>query len=377
MFSVDLSTRECDGHVVVALRGELDLADAADVAAALAAAVAREPRIIVDLAGLGFIDCSGVAALARARRRARQAGGDLLLAAPQQRVLRVVAITRLAGEFYVHASVEEAAGSAGRSRREAVPVPGRPSKIRWPRPGVWGLVASQAAGRGGRVSTADVCAAAVAAVEVTGAWLSAARGAEAGHLMRVTDEVSEQLAELHLTLGEGPCLDAAASGGPVLASDLAGGESRRRWPVFALAARQAGAAAIFAFPLRIGAIRAGVLGLYRERPGPLTAFQLGDALIFADTATLLLLDAQDQAGGDDLAVPAGPGGQPADLALRRAEIDQATGMLTEQLGAGIGDAFVRLRAYAYARDLRLTDVARDIVARRLRLHPDPSRDGEA
>ena len=246
------------------------------------------------------------------------------------------------------------------------------------RPGrVWGLVASQAAGRGGRVSAADVCAAAVAAVEVTGAWLSAARGAEAGHLMRVTDEVGEQLAELHLTLGQGPCLDAAASGGPVLASDLAGGESGRRWPVFAQAACQAGAAAIFAFPLRIGAIRAGVLGLYRERPGPLTAFQLGDALIFADAATLLLLDAHDQAGGDDLAALAGPGGQPADLALRRAEIDQATGMLTEQLGAGIGDAFVRLRAYAYARDLRLTDVARDIVARRLRLHPDPSRDGEA
>jgi hypothetical protein len=194
--------------------------------------------------------------------------------------------------------------------------------------------------------------------------------------MRVTDEVSEQLAGLHLTLGQGPCLDAAAPGGPVLASDLAGGESGRRWPVFALAARQA-AAAIFAFPLRVGAIRAGVLGLYRERPGPLTAFQLGDALIFADAATLLLPGAQDQAGGDDLAAPAGPCGQPADLAVRRAGIDQATGMLTGQPGAGIGDAFVRLRAYAYARDLRLTDVARDIVARRLRLHPDPSRDGEA
>ena len=194
-------------------------------------------------------------------------------------------------------------GSRSAAREAAGPDPAARStaltaRMAGSRPGrVWGLVASQAAGRGGRVSAADVCAAAVAAVEVTGAWLSAARGAEAGHLMRVTDEVSEQLAELHLTLGEGPCLDAAASGGPVLASDLAGGESGRRWPVFALAARQAGAAAIFAFPLRIGAIRAGVLGLYRERPGPLTAFQLGDALIFADTATLLLLDAQDQAGG--------------------------------------------------------------------------------
>ena len=196
--------------------------------------------------------------------------------------------------------------------------------------------------------------------------------------MRVTDEVSEQLAELHLTLGEGPCLDAAASGGPVLASDLAGGESGRRWPVFALAARQAGAAAIFAFPLRIGAIRAGVLGLYRERPGPLTAFQLGDALIFADTATLLLLDAQDQASAGPGA-PASAGGQPIGLARHRAEIDQATGMLTEQLGVSIADAFARLRAYAYGNDLRLTDVARDIVARRLRLRPDLGLppDGEA
>jgi ANTAR domain len=65
-----------------------------------------------------------------------------------------------------------------------------------------------------------------------------------------------------------------------------------------------------------------------------------------------------------------PGGQPEDLAAHRAEIDQATGMLTEQLGVGIADAFVRLRAYAYAHDLRLGEVARDIVARRLRLRPD-------
>jgi hypothetical protein len=42
-------------------------------------------------------------------------------------------------------------------------------------------------------------------------------------------------------------------------------------------------------------------------------------------------------------------------------------MLTEQLGTGIAEAFARLRAYAYATDRQLADVAHDIVTRRLRL----------
>ena len=221
------------------------------------------------------------------------------------------------------------------------------------------------------MSAADVCAAVVPGVAVSGAWLSAALDGQAGHLMQVTDEGGRLLADLQLTLGEGPLLDASASGGPVLASDLADGDSGARWPAFAPAACRAGAAAVFVFPLVIGAIRAGVLGLYRDRPGPLSDFQLGDALVFADTATMLLLDAgQGQAGEG-----AAPGGQPVGLASYRAEIDQATGMLTEQLGVSITDAFVRLRAYAYANDIQLADVARDIVARRLRLFPDLASEG--
>jgi hypothetical protein len=240
---------------------------------------------------------------------------------------------------------------------------------------VWGLVALQASLRSASVSAADVCTAAVSALEVTGAWLIATASAEARHLMTTTDDVGEHLAELELTLGEGPSSDASASGGPALASNLGTGEAGGRWPAFTVAATRAGAGAIFAFPLRIGAIRPGVLGLYRARPGPLTAFQLGDALVFADTATLLLLEAQDQAAGDrDPA--AGPGGQPAELALHRAEIDQATGMLTEQLGTGIAEALLRLRAYAYAHDRRLADVAGDIVARRLRLSADADLAGD-
>jgi anti-anti-sigma factor len=70
MFSADLSTRRFNGCTMVTLRGELDLADAAAVTAALTAVAARDPVIIVDLAGLEFIDSSGVAALARGRTQA-------------------------------------------------------------------------------------------------------------------------------------------------------------------------------------------------------------------------------------------------------------------------------------------------------------------
>jgi anti-anti-sigma regulatory factor len=56
VFSLDLSTRHGDGHGIVMLRGELDVVDAAGTAGALAAVTAREPRVIIDLAALEFID---------------------------------------------------------------------------------------------------------------------------------------------------------------------------------------------------------------------------------------------------------------------------------------------------------------------------------
>ena len=194
--------------------------------------------------------------------------------------------------------------------------------------------------------------------------------------MHVTDRASEQLAELQLMLGEGPCRDVLAAAAPVLAADLGDEESGRRWPAFTAEARHTGAMAVFAFPLMIGAIRMGVIGLYRHSPGVLSRPQLRDCLLLADTATVLLLDSlggggTPAAGGDGH--EAAPAGQSPDLAVHRVEIDQATGMLTVQLGLTAAEAYARLRAYAYARDRRLADVAGDIVARRLRLDPDPGQ----
>jgi ANTAR domain len=138
-----------------------------------------------------------------------------------------------------------------------------------------------------------------------------------------------------------------------------------RWPGFAPAAVAAGARALFAFPLQAGTIRAGVLSLYRAQPGPLTPRQLADALVFADIALQLLLDAASGISG--LA-----GYQPHDgLSDSRVEVYQATGMISVQLGVTPEEAFVRLRAHAFAAGTPLDDVAGDVVSRMLRFEPDP------
>lgn len=242
---------------------------------------------------------------------------------------------------------------------------------------LWGLVVARAARHGRPASAGDVCEVAVTSARVSGGWVTVAGGPGPDFLMHVTDPVSEWLADLQLTLGEGPCHDVQISEGLALGSDLEAAQSGRRWPVFAPAAVHRGARAVFAFPLTIGSIRVGVMGLYRDSAGPLPAAQLRDCLLLADTATVLLIEAgshgvEEAGGGDGAGLP----GQSADLALHRAEIDQATGMLTVQLGATAAEAFARLRAYAYAQDRRLADVARDIVTRRLRLPPDSPADGD-
>src|ERR1700729_481297 len=129
MFGMDLGSGEYGGHVVVGLCGELDLLYAPMVATALGALASRQPRIIVNLAGLEFIDVSGVAALAQGRGPARSAGGDLRLAAPRRPVRRILTIVWEADGFAIHTNVAEAAASLGASRQ--VDSPRELARMRW------------------------------------------------------------------------------------------------------------------------------------------------------------------------------------------------------------------------------------------------------
>jgi anti-sigma B factor antagonist len=113
MFSAELSTDDVGGHAVVALCGELDLADTPAVESHLITAMeAHGPSIIVDLAALEYIDSSGLGVLVRALKWAQERGGDLSLAAPRQRVRQVLIITGLIGFFSLYPSVEQAVSGA-------------------------------------------------------------------------------------------------------------------------------------------------------------------------------------------------------------------------------------------------------------------------
>jgi anti-anti-sigma factor len=95
--NVELPTRVCRGYAVVVLCGELDTRDAGDTAAAVAAPAAGEQQLIIDLEPLDFIDCHAAGALLRVRETARQAGGDVLLAAPRGPVLRLLSVLGVPG----------------------------------------------------------------------------------------------------------------------------------------------------------------------------------------------------------------------------------------------------------------------------------------
>jgi anti-sigma B factor antagonist len=122
MFNVDLSVGDFDGYAVVVLCGELDLLDTSDVASHLIATVAAYgPSVIVDLAGLTFIDSCGLGVLVRVLRWARESGGDLSLAAPRGQVRRVLEITGLIDVFTVYASVKQAVSGAQPARPVSAP----------------------------------------------------------------------------------------------------------------------------------------------------------------------------------------------------------------------------------------------------------------
>ena len=204
-----------------------------------------------------------------------------------------------------------------------------------------------------------LCAAAVGLLPVAGASVSLRSDGLPVRIGASGDKAS-YLAELQATIGDGPCLTAAETGAPVLACDLTEGHDLQRWPVFAHQAAELGVGAVYSVPLGDGEVCVGTLDLYRETPGLLTERQLWTARLVAGVITVALM-----------ALPREENGARGEqwlsgLATDHDEIYQAIGMTMAQLGIEGHEALDRMRAYAFAHDLTVLEVARDMVARRRR-----------
>ena len=174
-----------------------------------------------------------------------------------------------------------------------------------------------------------------------------------------SDPVARQIEDLQYTIGEGPGIDAHATGRPVEEPDL-GSPRRIRWPVFAAPAVAAGAGALFSFPLRMGAVRLGALTLYQPRRGGLSDDQHADALTMADVVFQVVIAHQAEAPIGALSV------ELEVLGSDRAKVHQAAGIVSVQLSVSVAEGLVRLRARAFREERPLAELAGDIVARRSR-----------
>lgn len=176
-----------------------------------------------------------------------------------------------------------------------------------------------------------------------------------------SDPTSVEVEELQFTLGEGPCLAAFSSRSPVLVPDLSE-TARTTWPAYAGAALEHGVRAVFAFPLQIGVMRLGALDVYREETGSMSRDTLTRGLAFAEVAMEALLDVGATTEEVD--------GFLDDIADSGYRVYQAQGMVMIQLGVSAQEALLRLRAHAYSQERRLSQVAEDVVGRRLVFQPN-------
>ena len=172
-------------------------------------------------------------------------------------------------------------------------------------------------------------------------------------VMASSSEAMRVLEVFELQSREGPCLDAYSSGRQVMNADLAAAGSA--WPTFAAEALDTGFQSATALPMRLRGTVIGALNLFRSQPGEMTEADIAVAQAFADVATIAIL--QHRSGAETQTL-----NEHLTHALQsRIVIEQAKGMVAERLGLDLPGAFARLRGHARNRNLRLADLATDVV----------------
>lgn len=178
--------------------------------------------------------------------------------------------------------------------------------------------------------------------------------------LRVLASSSERMRLMELIevqSDDGPCLDVWRDGEPVRSDRLA--DDTDRWPRFAPAALEIGFRSVYAIPLRLRHHRIGALNLFGHQEHALSIDDQALAQAMADVATIGILHERFLREQHDLA------DQLQGALTSRITIEQAKGVIAEQRGLDVDEAFMVLRGFARSHGRRLADVAGDVVHRRL------------
>ncbi len=195
-------------------------------------------------------------------------------------------------------------------------------------------------------------------VSAAGVMLVSSRGDL--RLVASSSETMRVLELFELQAQQGPCLDAFHTGEATEHENLRAGSGR--WPEFSAAALEAGFQSIFAIPLRLRDTTIGALNLFSVDMAPMDERDVIVARAFADLATISVLRHRVTAEAQVL------NEQLSGALTSRIVIEQAKGVIAERTGTDMAEAFGRLRRYARANNLLLTDVAQAAIAGTL----DPS-----
>ena len=96
---------------VITASGEIDLHHSTDLRVEAIRHLDAGEDVLLHMAGVGYLDSSGIAALAQSLAHARKLERKLALAEPSEAVTRILRLTRLDSVFATYPSVAEAPGA--------------------------------------------------------------------------------------------------------------------------------------------------------------------------------------------------------------------------------------------------------------------------
>jgi GAF domain-containing protein len=176
-------------------------------------------------------------------------------------------------------------------------------------------------------------------------------------LVASTSEASRLVEMMQLSAYAGPCVDSFTSGTTISVPDIA--RVPEEWWRFQASALEQGFVSACAIPLRLRETTIGTLNVLRTEPGDLPPHDLVAAKALADVATIGILQERairrSQVLSDQL-----------QHALNsRVIIEQAKGVVAHSRKIDTEEAFEVIRGYSRSRQVSLSEVARQLVARQL------------